>query len=276
LQTPPDGYTTSANVVQFEWENVPRAVSYRFQIATPDFNTPVSFLHDSLVSASSFSTSLQPGTYRWRVRGENPNSHTDYYERSLTITEAESLEGLTPVLLSPAEGTATAVEPLPFTWELLSGAEDYRFELRNGSQSGSLVNAQIVESGTLSLTGIGEGTYAWGVQGQNTTSTSLFSYRTLIVDRTAPAAPALISPSNSATLPQAPFTLQWQSGTDAATAVTDSLFILDEEEQFIVRIAAVSTSHEDSLGVGDYSWYVRSVDRAGNGTSSATRSFTVE
>lgn len=276
LLTPPANHSTASNVIQFRWEAVPRAVGYRCQIATPDFNNPVSYALDSLMTTTVFTTALAPGTYRWRIRGENANSRTDYYERTITVLEGSTLEGLTPLLLLPGDGATEASEPLVFTWQPLSGVEDHRFELRVGSSTGTLVNAQIIEEHTLELLGIGEGTYAWGIQGQNATSASLYTYRLLTVDRTAPGPPALIAPANEAVLPSTPFTLQWQSGSNSGSSSVDSLFILNGDDIGIRNLAPPGTTHTDSLGTGSYMWYVRTIDVAGNGSTSVLRSFTVQ
>lgn len=276
LLTPPDGYSTSANVVELRWESVPRAEGYRVQVATPDFQNPVSLLHDSLVTSNTFSLSLSPGAYRWRVRAENPNSHTSYYERALTITESASLEGLTPLLSAPVNNSVTAADTIIFNWQALPGADDHRFEVRVGDANGSLVHASITAATEVRMGGFSEGTYAWGVQGQNATSASLFAYRTLTIDRTAPGQPTLTAPANSAELPNAPFTFQWTSGQNAGTSATDSLFVNDTDEQTVRRALMNATSYEDSLGLGTYTWYIRTTDAAGNGTSSTTRTFTIE
>lgn len=276
LLTPPEEYTTTANQITFRWEAVPGASHYRIQIANPDLSAPVLFVMDSLVTTASITTTLSPGTYQWRVRGENPNSATNYYQRSLIVNEATTLEGLTPQLLAPTMDAATSADPVAFSWEVLAGAVDHRFELRDGSSDGAVVLAQIVSGSTLTLEGINEGSYAWGVQAQNSTSVSTFSYRTLLVDRTAPGAPVLISPADEAELPQAPFTLQWQSGQNAGANSTDSVHIVDAAQQLIRALPSVTQSHGDSLGSGVYTWYIRTTDRAGNGTNSATRTFTVQ
>lgn len=276
LVAPPDGYSTTSNLVTFRWEAVPHALNYRIQIATPDFANPVLYLHDSLTSSATFTTALDPGDYQWRVRAENPNSNTSYYQRNLVVGEAATLEGLTPILSGPGSGTVISDDPITFTWQALSGADDYRFELRTGSQAGELVNAQIVSGTTLTLSDIAEGSYAWGIQAQNTTSTSDYSYRILTVDRTAPSAPVLTAPAEAALLPNAPFTLQWQSGTNAGNGSADSVFVLDNAQQQVRALPSLSQSYTDSLGTGMYSWYVRTTDAAGNGTPSATRTFSVQ
>ena len=276
LLTPPDGYSTASNLVSFQWEAVPRAMGYRVQIATPDFSNPILILHDSLVTDARFSAALTPGSYQWRVRAENPNSTTAYYQRNLTVTEATSLEGLTPLLIGPASNISTSDDAIAFSWQSLSGADDYRFELRSGGQTGGIVLAQIVAGTSLSLSAIDEGTYAWGIQAQNSNGTSNFSYRNLTVDRTPPDQPVLLAPVAAASLPNAPFSFQWQSGSNAGSGSIDSLFVEDDAEQTIRALLATSTTYSDSLGVGSYTWYVRTIDGAGNGASSTVRGFTVQ
>jgi hypothetical protein len=276
LLTPPDGYETTANVVQFRWEAVPEAEGYRLQLATPDMSNPVVFLADSLVPGTSLSLAIPPGQYQWRVRAENPNSHTAWYTRSVIVSEASSLDGLTPILAAPANNAAVAADPLVLTWSSLTGAEDYRVELRSGGSTGTLLLAEIVTGSSWSPAGVTEGTYAWGVQGQNTTSSSQFSYRTLRVDRTAPGLPVLISPTQGATLPNAPFTLQWQSGADSFTLTQDSLYLLSTDQQAIRSVLVTNAAWNDSLGPGTYSWFVRTLDEAGNRSTSVQRTFTVQ
>lgn len=276
ILAPPDGYSTSSNVTTLRWEVVPHANAYRVQVAEPDFMNSVAYQYDSLITSNSFNAVLPPGSYRWRVRGENPNSYTSYYERALIVTEATTLDGLTPILTSPANNAALSADPLAFTWELLNGADDYRFELRAGGQTGNLITAQIVAAPPFMLTIINDGDYTWTVQGQNGSSTSAFSYRSLTVDRTAPGIPVLTNPATGATLPNAPFNFQWQSGMDASTIVVDSVFVLNSNAQVLRAIQATTNSLPDSLGVGTYTWYVRTIDAAGNGTSSAEIPFTIQ
>lgn len=274
LLTPPDQDSTTSNVVQFRWEEVPHATGYRIQIATPDFISPQVYVVDSVVTGTVVPFALAPGAYTWRVRAENGSSHTDYYQRRLVVLEATSLEDLTPILLSPAANAALSATALTLSWQALGGAQDYRVELRQGDQNGALLQAQLVTTTTCALSALPEGLYTWGVQGQNSTSVSAFSYRSFRIDLTAPNAPLLIAPAANATLPQAPFTFQWQSGTDASATV-DSLLVTDQNQVAVRRLAVTGTSHSDSLGTGVYQWTIRTTDAAGNGTSAAARTLTI-
>ncbi|MCB0770937.1 MAG: hypothetical protein KDC00_11090 [Flavobacteriales bacterium] len=276
LLTPPDGYISTANLSAFRWEAIPGADAYRIQIAEPNFTNPVIYRYDSLVSGTTFDAPLQPGVYRWRVRGENPNSSTSYYERGLVIEESTTLEGSSPLLIGPTSGAITAADPIMFSWEALNGAEDYRFELRSGSQTGSLVTAMIVGGTSIELNIPEEGPYTWGVQAQNSTSSSNFSYWALTVDRTAPGTPILQEPINAIQLPNAPFTFRWTTGSNAGSGASDSLFVVDAGAQVIRSIHAPAPQVTDSLGGGTYTWYVRTTDAAGNGTSSGNGTFSIQ
>jgi hypothetical protein len=276
LIAPPDNHSTSSNVVAFRWEAVPQAAGYRIQIATPNIANAVTFLVDSVITTTSFSFPLPPAAYSWRVRAENANSATGYSERSLVVLESNSLDGLTPILQQPGSNAAVRNASITFSWSALTGAEDYRFEVREGTQTGALVLAQLVEGTTVSLNDLAEGTYSWGVQGQNATSTSAFSYRSLRVDRTAPTTPVLLTPAANSTLPNTETTFSWQSGADLATGTRDSLFILTTTQEPVRSLLATSTSYTDSLGTGSYTWFVRTIDDAGNASSSAARSLTIQ
>jgi len=275
LLTPPDGHSTPSNVIEFRWEEVPRATEYRLQVATPSFENPVLFRFDTVITSTVFSAPLQPGPYHWRVRAQNGSSRTDYFERSLEVLEAGSLVDLSPLLLAPGANTYLSVQAIPFSWSPLNGAADYRFELRNGGQTGPLVTAQITNGVSLVLEDLDEGSFTWGVQAQNSSSSSQFSYRSLQVDRTAPGAPVLNQPALNATLPNSTAQFLWQSGTDTSPT-TDSLIIRDDQGQIVRGLSLGLATYSDSLGLGSFTWLVRTIDAAGNGTSSAQRSFTIQ
>ena len=276
LLTPQDGDIITSNVVPFKWESVPYATEYLFQVAKPDFNAPQLYLADSVIESSSLTFPLPPGTYAWRVRGQNSSSHTSFYQRTVVVEAASTLADLFPILIAPAANDALRSQDIPVLWQALGGAEDYRVELRQGDQSGPLVQAQLVSTPPYNFTSLAEGEYTWGVQAQNSSSVSNFSYRGFTVDRTAPSVPLLTAPAANATVPNSDILFQWQSGVDAATATTDSFFVTDANLVLVRQLPLTGTSYTDSLGTGVYQWSVRSTDAAGNGTTSALRTLTVQ
>lgn len=275
LLTPPDRDTVSTNVVQFRWEELPQAEDYRIQVAIPDFVAPQEYIVDSVVSGTVAAFALAPGDHEWRVRGQNTSSHTEYSLRRLVVRAASSLQDLTPILISPAQNAYLVAADIGFSWQPLPGAEDYRVEVRQDDAGGPVLQAQVVSGTTATAPAWPEGRFAWGVQGQNGSSVSAFSYRTFTVDRTAPTAPLLINPAANATIANTTFTFQWQSGTDVNGTV-DTVVVSDQNQLEVRRVGVTGTTHADSLGSGTYTWTVRSSDPAGNTTSAVPRSLTIQ
>jgi hypothetical protein len=276
LLTPPADFSTTMNQLQFKWEAVPHATHYRLQIALPDFVSPIQYVLDSLIETTVFIQTFAPGAYQWRVRGENSNSHTEYYTRSFTIISTEDLSGQVPVLVSPADGAVTNAVSINFDWDTLPFTDDYRFVLHEGDQNGTLVEDLITAASELTLSGIADGEYTWGVQAQNSVpSVSEFSYRALTVDGTPPTAPVQLLPADGATLPDGTFSFVWQSGQDALTATQDSLLVKDALLQTVRAVGGLSGTYADSLGTGTYTWTVKTIDEAGNASSAGPISFAV-
>jgi hypothetical protein len=277
LLTPPADHTSLVNQVEFRWEEVPNATSYRIQVSSPNFNSAVLFVLDSNTTATTHVLTLSPGEYQWRVRAENANSHTDWYTRSLTVTSSETLTGQVPVLISPVNGFISDTGMLTFEWDTLPFTVDHRFELRADDQNGAVLQAMITPESELTLTSLADGHFAWGVQAQNDVpSTSGFAYRLFTVDATSPTAPVQLLPAAGATVPEAPFTFLWQSGQDVLTDTEDSLFVRNSLLQLVREVGGVSGTFADSLGAGTYTWTVKTMDEAGNTTSAGPITFTVQ
>ena len=64
--------------VNFHWDPVDGASSYRIQIANPNFQRAAQVVVDSTTSATRESFPLETGSYQWRVRAENSAYVTDY------------------------------------------------------------------------------------------------------------------------------------------------------------------------------------------------------
>jgi hypothetical protein len=276
LLTPPAGYSSTSNQVEFRWESVPHTTDHRLQVATPDFISPVQYRLDSAIEGTVFVKTFAPGAYQWRVRGENSNSHTDWYARDFTIISTEDLSGQVPVLLSPPDGAILGSSSVTFDWDTLPFTDDHRFVLYEDGLTGTLVQDLITAADQVTIDPIDDGQYTWGVQAQNDVpSVSDFSYRSLTVDATPPGAPVQLLPADGSTLPDGTFSFAWQSGTDALTSVSDSLVVKDALLQTIRSIGGLSGTYADSLGTGTYTWSVFTIDGAGNSASAGPISFTV-
>uniref|UniRef100_UPI00404931EA fibronectin type III domain-containing protein n=1 Tax=Gelidibacter sp. TaxID=2018083 RepID=UPI00404931EA len=92
LVAPTNDAILSSGTIHFDWEPIEDAESYRIQIATPDFDAPLqivadSTLADSTATNTTFSVSLNSGTYQWRVRAQNSDYHTNYTTQSFTVED---------------------------------------------------------------------------------------------------------------------------------------------------------------------------------------------
>lgn len=72
--SPTEGAIIEGNTVQFSWQELDGSDNYRVQV----INNNQAIVVDSLSSTSNFSVALNPGTYQWRVKGENFAYSTQY------------------------------------------------------------------------------------------------------------------------------------------------------------------------------------------------------
>ncbi|WP_124981837.1 hypothetical protein [Nonlabens xiamenensis] len=88
LVAPANDTNLSPGVVQFDWQALEGASSYRIQIARPDFINPEQIVWDEIVQDSTGTNSavnLEEGSYEWRVRGQNSVYVTPYSSAFLEI-----------------------------------------------------------------------------------------------------------------------------------------------------------------------------------------------
>ena len=98
-----------------------------------------------------------------------------------------------------------------------------------------------------------------------------------MIDTIPPEASNLLKPDNGSILIDATPTFSWSSaqGADRYLLIVDSdqTFSSPEIENFLNETTFTPTA---SLSAGTYYWVVYSVDNAFNGTTSATRVFTIQ
>lgn len=285
LLAPANGLQTVVVSHTFWWEPVDGADNYNLQIVTPSFSNLESLVADTNLSNVQFQYTLNPGNYEWAVRAYNSASSTDFTVFVLTIDSTPDLSAQQVVLNSPSNNTATGDSTITFRWYELYNAEDYRLEIHTPDWDGqSVINPQIID-GTEYTVYLDENFYTWGVQAQNATSSSPYTTRDLIVDRTAPNTPVLLSPDddeviNDSTLTNSTITFQWKRGANSGSAIYDSLYLYADEALTILEYSEYLSDTIFSYemdAAGDYFWFVRSIDAADNYSAySSTFKFTYE
>ena len=112
LVNPTNGAILSDSLVNFLWQGLENATEYKLQVASPNFTNSSFIKINENLTADNFSTHLVPGNYKWRVRGENDISISNYGEGNFSIN-LSSLEA--PNLVAPVN-FATVNLPVTLSW----------------------------------------------------------------------------------------------------------------------------------------------------------------
>lgn len=280
LVVPANGIETDIVSQVFRWEELEGASSYRLMIVTPDFANAGALLLDTLITENSFAKTLIPGSFEWRVRGENSVYQTDWSSAKFTIFATEDLARQSVSLSSPAENYFTSQTVLSVRWDALYNADSYEIRVYKNEWNGALLfDPVIATEGSAELT-LPEGEVWWGVKAVNDVSETQFATRRLVVDITSPITPTLIKPLNNAELSDKEVDFSWSSNDVTWTAVRDSLFIYYDSSltEIVSKTAITDKKATIELTSGkSYYWRVNSTDKAGNtGSYSLTYQFSIE
>ncbi len=281
LLAPANNLTTIQLTHTFWWDHIDGAEAYNMQIVEGTFSAVTYLALDTTVTSNKFDVTLYPGSFQWRVRGENNGGETGYTTFSFVVDSTLDISSLQVVLSSPADNIITNSTSVTLSWNSLLNADDYLIEAHQTTWSGTAVLGPQIESSTSITTTLPEGVVVWGVQARNTTSgtSSMFATRTITIDTTDPGALSLVTPVDNAVLSDIYNTYTWTQPADAGTALIDDIyFYSDAAGTTLFKTAqAAGTSYQDSLGVGTYYWAVQSTDAAGNiGTFSSLRKVVIQ
>lgn len=268
LLAPGNNLTTVQLTHTFWWDWLEGAEVYNMQIVEGTFSSVTSFVLDTTVSKNKFDVTLHPGSFQWRVRGENNGGVTDYSTFNLTIDSTMDISSLQIILTGPTDNDTINYKNVTLSWGILSSADDYQIEAYDDVWGGNLVfGPQVVSATSLAVT-FPEGNIIWGVQGRNaTTGTSTaFSTRTLVIDTIVPNAPNLLLPADNSTLSNVYNTFTWTQGTNTGTPQTDMIYFYDDvaASNLIRSAQAPGELYIDSLYVDTFYWAVQTTDAAGN------------
>lgn len=267
LTAPQDCLKTEALTQNFWWEEVYGALKYNLQIASPSFSNIQELTLDSNLTKTQYQFTLHPGTYQWRVRAFNGSSTTLYTTYNLIIDSTANLSSQQVVLITPTGSFATTQTTVTFKWYELYNARDYRFELHSPDWDGELVyNPEIVNGTELTLT-LDEGNYAWGVQAQNSSSSSMFTSRILYIDNTVPLTPQLLTPASADSVSGSSVYFSWKRGANSGSPISDSLYVASDSTFTNLKLNALlsdTTYTWTTATTGNYYWRVKSIDAAGN------------
>ncbi|WP_448698211.1 hypothetical protein ACFGVR_15440 [Mucilaginibacter sp. AW1-3] len=282
LEAPGNNYPSTSYTMNFWWDQVDNALSYRLQIVSPRFDSVAYLVTDTLIKKNTFVLTMNPGKYQWRVRAENGSSQSPYAEsRSFTVLYS-SIKQQSVLLSSPANGLITNQSPVTLQWTSVYGATKYQLEIDTNNfvnESAVLLN-QVYPGLQVNYTFPKDQTYQWRVRAQNDTAQAKWSaINTISYNRTPPGMVTLIAPINKQTV-GSPVSLQWNS---TSKAVKYKVYVLksDSTTLYNAGFPAVTTATNYSFNLGATGehvyWKVTAIDAAGNeGLPSVLRSFILQ
>ncbi len=262
------------NVVQFSWNRIDGADNYRLQILTSDQRIVL----DSLVPALTIDIPLEEGEYQWRLRAENFAYTSPYaFPTNFTLSASQDLSNQMVILRSPEDNVYRNVPITTFSWNAISTANDYSFELVRRNDSG-----ESVIFGPETLTDISinvedaivdeDAEYIWRVMAFNRTSntnTEITEY-SFFIDTEIPNLPVLIAPEDMVSIQQSVQTFEWSNSEDTGNVMSPVtlIFEISKDSNFEVLEETLMTTSEsveyEFTEEGTYYWRVRVRDAAGN------------
>jgi hypothetical protein len=268
LTAPANGATGVLSPVEFDWNDVAGAASYRLFAA---FNGGAPTLL-AATADSKYEGNVPGGKVEWWVEASGPScaSASPHFTFTAVDTSGCPANPGTPSIVAPASG-ASVTSPVTFQWSAVAGASSYRVLAALGTSS-TTSRVSLGTSTSTSLTvSVPQGAVNWVVEARfdncpsTFSSASSFNVTTATTCNNAP--PTLLAPANGATGVASPVDFQW---SDVPGATKYTLFIGSDA-------AGDTTGHDLTriVPAGATSWYVVASFAGCPDVKSAVSSFTI-
>lgn len=86
LSYPVDSMSTTSKRIEFSWERMAGADSFRFQLISPSFYSSSAIALDTIVLSRAIELRLSANEYQWRVCGLNEEYQSKYGVHTLFVT----------------------------------------------------------------------------------------------------------------------------------------------------------------------------------------------
>ncbi|MCK9638833.1 MAG: choice-of-anchor D domain-containing protein [Prolixibacteraceae bacterium] len=255
LVRPTNGSSVSSEQnVQFNWNGVANASSYKIQF---DTEAPI------VVSGTSYTRSFSAfGNHTWTVQASNDAGDSDW-----SAAFAFTVDFGIPTLTSPANASVYYVgSTINFSWTPVTGATSYDVEFDAGLGYVSLTNVSVASLNVL-LTNIHAGPHTWHVRAKNNAFTGSWSQSRNYQVYGIPSVPVLMAPTDGSTIPfNTAFNFTWGQVSNA----TGYQIQFDSETPINVS----GTSYSSSFNTpGNHTWKVLATNAAGKSDWSNINTF---
>jgi PGF-pre-PGF domain-containing protein len=184
-----------------------------------------------------------------------------------------------PLLYTPENSLNTNDNTPTFVWTIGSNADNHRLLVDDDPSFSPPIDNVLLGATDNTWTrpdpGYLDGSYYWKVVAINQEGENESVVWSFTVDTQAPSAPTLVSPTDGTTTDDTTPTFDWSDVTDPS-GVTYTLEIIGRLTKTGLTTSTYTLTSGEALSDGDYSWRVRAIDNAGNGSDwSETWSLTV-
>lgn len=287
LITPVNNADNVSINLQFAWQTLSGASEYVYQLS--DNSTFSSVITEETISKTVYKPEnlVNQKKYFWRVRSAGDSAGKTWSETRVFTTgtaDAEPNPGTSVTLISPYDGADKVSTDLQFTWQSLSGAAQYTYQLSDNSTFSSVI-AETNVSGTSYTPGslTYQKKYYWRVKDSNDTTgetwSDIWSFTTGLEgqgsDPNPPTSVTLLAPSNNADKVSTDLDFLWESlsGTsEYAFQLSDNITfnsVITEE-----TVSGTTYSPDRLVNQKRYYWRVKASGDAAGNTYSNTWTFT--
>ncbi|KIA94982.1 MULTISPECIES: hypothetical protein [unclassified Flavobacterium] len=271
INSPASETIIESNVVNFVWNNIKGADTYRIQI----FESNQILLLDSLTTRTNITLPLKSGNYIWRVRAENFAYESIYsFPSPFSTIIPDDLTNQQVILLSPENNKFINFVNVPLSWESLDNATSYSIKLLNTVTNQVIYSKDdLTETSiTIDVPNLVDGNYQWRVKAQNLdTETKQYSTRKFSIDTTPPNQPKNIEPKDNASLTaSSTINFSWSIAADTGNEKSPISYVIEfsNDADFTTIIetknSSSTTFQETFSNNAQYYWRVKAIDTAGN------------
>lgn len=287
MLSPKNGEEIEGNSIQFQWIGIEGAEAYRIQINNKKNQAIVL---DTVVETTVYNYAINPGSYQWRVRGENFAYHTAYtFNSEFTVNSSLDLSEQVVSLKTPLNNIYTNEVELAFSWQGITTADFYKFQLlkiSNGTEELIFENKSVLDTSIVltSTTITEDAEYIWRVSAENESSFTEYFARTLFVDTQEPPAPNLITPTLNQNFnigQDVNFSWNFDNDTGVVKSGISGTIEISSNETFsniiLTDTNANGTFSSQFDSAATYYWRVKGLDDAGNtGAYNSTGKFVIK